>query len=78
MLSIKVIEKLTSVFPLQYLSVFEQFCKYKNWNFYLLLYFNVLKKSVFLSSLDQNTCPVYDTDELKKQEQKEVIKKLYP
>ena len=30
------------------------------------------------SSLNQNTCPVYDAEEIKKQEQQEAIKKLYP
>ena len=36
------------------------------------------KKSAFFSSLNQNTCPVYDAEEIKKQEQKEAINKLYP
>ena len=36
------------------------------------------KKSAFFSSLNQNTCPVYDAEEIKKQEQKEAIRKLYP
>ena len=40
--------------------------------------FKSLKKSAFLSSLNQNTCPVYDSEEIKEQEQKEAIKKLYP
>ena len=40
--------------------------------------FNVLKSLLFFSSLNQNTCPVYDAEEIKKQEQKEAIKKLYP
>ena len=40
--------------------------------------FKRFKKSAFLSSLNQNTCPVYDAEEIKKQEQKEAIKKLYP
>ena len=39
--------------------------------------FKRFKKSTFFSSLNQNTCPVYDTEE-KKQEQQEAIKKLYP
>ena len=38
--------------------------------------FKRFKKSVFFSSLNQNTCPVYDAEEIKKQEQKEAIKKL--
>ena len=36
------------------------------------------KKRAFLTSLNQNTRPVYDAEEIKKQEQKEAIKKLYP
>ena len=40
--------------------------------------FKRFKKSVFFSSLNQNTCPVYDAEEIKKQEQKEAVKKLYP
>ena len=40
--------------------------------------FKLLKKSAFFSSLNQNTCPVYDAAEIKKQEQQEAIKKLYP
>ena len=49
------------------------------WNdYYLLLYSNVLKRVLFFSSLNQNTCPIYDAEEIKKQEQKEAIKKLYP
>ena len=40
--------------------------------------FKRFKKTVFLSSLNQNNCPVYDAEEIKKQEQKEAIKKLYP
>ena len=36
------------------------------------------KKRAFLTSLNQNTCPVYDSKEIKKQEQQEAIKKLYP
>ena len=38
----------------------------------------LFKKSVFFSSLNLNTCPVYDAEEIKKQEQQEAIKKLYP
>ncbi len=44
----------------------------------LTLLFKRFKKSSFLSSLNQNTCPVYDAEEIKKQEQKEAINKLYP
>ena len=40
--------------------------------------FKRLKKSSFFSSLNQNNCPVYDAEEIKKQEQQEAIKKLYP
>ena len=40
--------------------------------------FKRFKKSYFFSSLNQNTCPVYNAEEIKKQEQKEAIKKLYP
>ena len=40
--------------------------------------FKRFKKSAFFSSLNQNTCPVYDAEEIKKQEQQEAIKKLYP
>ena len=40
--------------------------------------FKRFKKSAFLSSLNQNTCPVYDAEEIKKQEQQEDIRKLYP
>ena len=36
------------------------------------------KSSAFFLSLNQNTCPVYDAEEIKKQEQREAIKKLYP
>jgi len=40
--------------------------------------FKSFKKSFFFSSLNQNNCPVYDAEEIKKQEQEEAIKKLYP
>ena len=40
--------------------------------------FKRFKKSAFFLSLNQNTCPVYDAEEIKKQEQKESINKLYP
>jgi len=46
--------------------------------YYFAPIFKRFKKSVFFSSLNQNTCPVYDAEEIKKQEQKEAIKKLYP
>ena len=40
--------------------------------------FKRFKKSAFFSSLNQNNCPVYDVEEIKKQEQQEAIQKLYP
>jgi len=40
--------------------------------------FKRFKKSSFFSSLNQNTCPVYDADEIKNQEQQDAINKLYP
>ena len=40
--------------------------------------FKRFKKSAFFLSLNQNTCPVYDSQEIKKQEQQKTIKKLYP
>ena len=40
--------------------------------------FKLFNKSTFLSSLNQNSCPVLDAEEIKKQEQKEAIDKLYP
>ena len=40
--------------------------------------FKHFKKSVFFLSLNWNSCPVYDAEEIKKQEQQEAIKKLYP
>ena len=46
--------------------------------FLLIPRFKSFKKSSFFSSLNQNTCPVYDAEEIKKQEQKEAINKLYP
>ena len=46
--------------------------------FLLTPIFKRFKRSSFFSSLNQNTCHVYDAEEIKKQEQKEAIKKLYP
>ena len=40
--------------------------------------FKAFKRRTFFSSLEQNNCPVNDAKEIKKQEQKEAIKKLYP
>ena len=40
--------------------------------------FKRFKKSAFFSSLYQNTCTVYDAEEIKKKEQQEAIRKLYP
>ena len=37
--------------------------------------FKRIKKSAFFSSLNQNSCPVYDAEEIKKQEKQEAIKK---
>ena len=39
--------------------------------------FKRFQKSVFFSSLNQNTCTVYHAEEIQKQEQKEAIEKLY-
>ena len=61
------------------ISMFEQFSKHKKMRSLLLTpIFKRFKKSAFFSSLNQNTCPVYDAEEIKKQEQQEAIKKLYP
>jgi len=40
--------------------------------------FKLFKKNTFLSSLNQNSCPVLDAEDIKKQEQKDAIRKLYP
>ena len=40
--------------------------------------FKRFKKSAFFSSLNQNTFSLYNAAEIKKQEQQEAIKKLYP
>ena len=40
--------------------------------------FKRFKKNAFFSSLNKNSCPVYDAEEIKKQEQQEDIRKLYP
>ena len=40
--------------------------------------FKLFKTSTFISSLNQNSCPVLDAEEIKKQEQKEAIERLYP
>ena len=42
----------------------------------LPLIFKIFNKSTFLSSLNQNSCPVLDTEEIKKEEQKEAIEIL--
>ena len=44
----------------------------------LIPIFKSFNKNAFFSSLNQNTCPVYDAEEIKKQERQEAIKKLYP
>ena len=46
--------------------------------FLLTPIFKTFKRRTFFSSLEQNNCPVYDTEEIKKQEQKEAIDKRYP
>ena len=38
----------------------------------------LFKKRYFKYSLFQNSCPVYDAEEIRKQEQEEAIKRLYP
>jgi len=40
--------------------------------------FKRFKKSAFFSSLNQNNCPVFDAEDIKKEEQQEAIRKLYP
>ena len=40
--------------------------------------FKRFKKSTFFLSLNQNSCPVYDAEEIKRKEQNEAIEKLYP
>jgi len=40
--------------------------------------FKLFNKSSFFASLNHNTCPILDDEEIKKQEQKEAIDKLYP
>ncbi len=47
--------------------MFEKVSKYKKLEvYYWLLYSNVLRKSAFFSSLNKNTCTVYDAEEIKK------------
>tara|TARA_B100001248_G_scaffold142791_1_gene107227 strand:- start:137 stop:253 length:117 start_codon:yes stop_codon:yes gene_type:complete len=38
----------------------------------------MLHKKLNCESPNQNTCPVLDAEEIKKQEQKEAIERLYP
>ena len=38
----------------------------------------LFNKNTFLLSLNQNTCPVLDIEEIEIQEQKEAIERLYP
>ena len=38
--------------------------------------FKLFSKGTFLSSLNQNSCPVLDAEEIKKQEQKEAIESI--
>ena len=40
--------------------------------------FKRFRKNAFFLSLNQNTCPIYDAEDIKKQEQQEAIKKLHP
>jgi len=40
--------------------------------------FKLFSTRTFFSSLNQNTCPILDVEEIKKQEQKEAIERLYP
>ena len=44
----------------------------------LIPIFKRFKKTAFFLLLNENTCPVYDAEEIKKQEQQEAIQKLYP
>ena len=46
--------------------------------FLLTPIFKNFKRRTFFSSLEQNNCPVFDAEEIKKQEQKEAIQRLYP
>ena len=46
--------------------------------FLLTPLFKPFNKSTFFFSLNQNACPVLDSEEIKKQELNEAIKKLYP
>jgi len=47
-------------------------------NLLLAPLFKLFNKSTFLSSLNQNSCPVLDAEDIKNQEQKEAIERLYP
>ncbi|MCR8543817.1 MAG: hypothetical protein JJ836_006840 [Prochlorococcus marinus XMU1427] len=59
--------------------MFRRFGLFKRMKRFLLPpLFKLFNKSTFLSSLNQNTCPVLDTEEIKKLEQKEAIERLYP
>ena len=46
--------------------------------FLLTPIFKTFKRRTFFSSLEQNNCPVYDAEEIKKQEQKAAIDRLFP
>ena len=46
--------------------------------FFLIPIFKAFKRRTFFLSLEKNNCPVYDAKDIKKQEQKEAIRKLYP
>ena len=45
-------------------------------NLLLTPLFKLFKKSTFLLSLNQNSCPVLDAEDIKKQEQKEAIERF--
>ena len=46
--------------------------------FLLTPIFKAFKRRTFFSSLEQNNCPVYNAEEIKKQEQKDAIERLDP
>ena len=55
--------------------MFEQFSKYKIKKRLLLIpIFKRFNKNAFLSSLNQNTCPVYDAEEIKNRNNKKLLK----
>ena len=55
--------------------MFEKFGKYKKIKLLLLTFiFKSFNKNAFLSSLNQNTCPVYDAEEIKNKNNKKLLK----